>query len=368
MHKSIELLNITGQMSGTSLDGIDFANCTFHELNSSKLSYTLHAAETYEYPEVWKEKLQSAPTLSGLELTKLSIEYGKLIGEFALDFHTKNQLKPHYLSIHGYTVFHQPNQQIGLQIGHGAYCAQAAKLPVICDFRSSDIAASGQGAPLVPIGDSMLFSEFDACLNLGGFSNISFFSGGPQRGFDICPCNLPLNHLSLELANLPYDKNGELGKAGTINQTLLHELNQLAYYSLPNSGKSLGTEWLNQYFFPLLQGYTNAIPTPNILRTVYEHIAHQIASVINKHQPEKVLVTGGGAHNEFLMEEILQKITSTQLVIPEADLINFKEAIVFALLGWLRVHQKNNILKSYTNAVENSTAGAVYWYSQNQNY
>lgn len=362
MSKSIEKLNITGQMSGTSLDGIDLVNCTFVVHPNNSITYTINAAETLPYTANWHEKLKNSPTLSGEALNELHIDYGKLIGQAAFDFHKKHNLKADYLAIHGYTVFHNPQQGYGLQIGHGAYCAHEAKIPVICDFRSSNMAAGGQGAPLVPMGDAVLFSEYDACLNLGGFCNISFFSGGPQRGFDIAPCNLPLNQLSLDLANLPYDKNGDLGRSGEVNQALFNDLNQLPYYELPMNQKSLGVEWLNHSFFPLIQCRTKSVPSPNILRTIYEHITHQIAAVINSEKPLNVLVTGGGAHNSFLIELIVQKITYSKLVLPEATLIDYKEAIIFALLGCLRVHQKENILKTYTGAVENSVAGAIYWY------
>lgn len=339
-------------MSGTSLDGLDIAAVEFSFLNN-KWRFQLIHAETISYSEEWESALKSAQNLSGQVLSELNSKYGKMLGEEALSFVSKNTFAPDLIASHGHTVFHQPDNGYTLQIGNGANIAACTKTTTVSDFRTGDIALGGQGAPLVPVGDRLLFPEFDYCLNLGGFANISFDKDEQRIAFDNCPVNFVLNALA-EKQGLPFDIDGKLGKKGNLNNELLRQLNQLSYYQLP-SPKSLGREWVENEFLPVLNHFD--ISDLDKMRTIYEHIAIQITKDLSGNG--KLLITGGGAFNTFLIERI-QALTTTEIVIPNPDIINFKEAIIFAFLGVLRIKEINNCLASVTGASKDSCGGIIF--------
>jgi anhydro-N-acetylmuramic acid kinase len=261
--------------------------------------------------------------------------------------------KPDYIASHGHTVFHQPKIGLTKQMGSGAILAAKTGITSICDFRTTDVALGGQGAPLVPIGDMLLFPEYDGCLNLGGIANISQYTGKSCIAYDISLCNIPLNFLAEQFGS-SYDKDGNLAQKGEISAELLEALNKPEYFSLQGA-KSIGFELFAEYYKPLMENFP--ISTEDKLRTMCEHIAIQIANNVNRLQ--KILVTGGGAKNKFLIHLINEK-TDTKIVIPDEQLIDFKEAIVFAFLGYLRIHEVNNCLSSVTEATRNSCGGAIY--------
>ena len=342
-------------MSGTSLDGVDIAFCVFKKMGNQWL-FEIQQAETIQYDEVWKEKLNTAHLLSGEKLTCLNVEYGAFLGQLVVDFVSKYDLNPDMVSSHGHTVFHQPDKGVTLQIGSGAAIASTCNIPVVCDFRTTDIANGGQGAPLVPIGDKLLFSEFDMCLNIGGFSNISFEKNGNRLAFDISPANIVLNHLCSLIDKL-YDENGQLAAQGKRDETLFKELNTLSFYkkSFP---KSLGREWVEKQMLPIINH--SEISVIDKIRTVTEHIAFQMANAINSiNESGNVLATGGGAYNTFLIE-ILKTFSKSRIHIPENKLIDFKESLIFAFLGVLRIRNETNCLQSVTGAKKDSSAGCVY--------
>lgn len=343
---------VIGMMSGTSLDGLDLASCSFIR-SENGWEFKLEATETIEYTQGWTERLSKAHQLSGEELIKLDRDYGNFLGEEASAFIAKHNLKADLISSHGHTVFHRPEKGYTLQIGHGANIVAKTNLPVISDFRSGDVALGGQGAPLVPIGDKFLFGDYNACLNLGGFANISFENNGTLKAGDLCPVNIVLNHLAQKEGFL-FDEDGQLGEKGIINQELLNSLNKLEFYTQPFP-RSLGREWIEGHIFPLLEKFPDT--TFNQLRTFYEHIAVQIAPFINP--GNKVLVTGGGAFNRFLIEKINAN-THAVLVIPSDQLIKYKEALIFAFMGLLRWNGEINCLKTVTGASRDSSAGAVH--------
>ncbi|WP_346860259.1 anhydro-N-acetylmuramic acid kinase [uncultured Draconibacterium sp.] len=341
-----------GVMSGTSLDGMDIAAVEFF-LKENKWSFKLHAATTISYSEQWFDLLKNAPTFSGEQLTELHFEYGRFIGEQVLKFIQSTNFAPDLVASHGHTVFHCPEKGYTLQIGNGASIAAKTKTLTITDFRTGDVTLGGQGAPLVPIGDKLLFSKFDYCLNLGGFANVSFEQNGKRLAFDICPANFILNHFA-EKQGLAYDKNGELGKKGNLNTGLLNKLNQIPFYNSA-APKSLGREWVEEAFFPVLDQFN--ISDVDKMRTVYEHIAIQITRVLSGEG--KLLLTGGGAFNSFLTERI-KDLTTCETIIPSKEIIDFKEAIIFAFLGVLRIKNINNCLASVTGASKDSCGGRVY--------
>ena len=343
-----------GVMSGTSLDGLDIA---YIELNfETSFQFKIIKAVTIPYHPNWKNALKNGFHLSGEALTKLDADYGIYLGDTLKTFITKNNIENlDFIASHGHTIYHNPSESYTLQIGNGPYINTITGVKTICDFRVQDVALGGQGAPLVPIGDALLFSEYDYCLNLGGFSNISMRENKLRIAYDICPVNIVLNHYVNSL-NLEYDNNGEIASTGTIESNLLNELNALPFYN-DSKPKSLGYEFILETIFPIIDKYK--LETKDILRTFVEHIAQQIAKKIDSNPTKKMLIAGGGAYNGFLIEK-LQSYTKTQLIIPNDEIINYKEALVFALLGYLKNEDQNNCLKSVTGASKNHSSGIIY--------
>jgi anhydro-N-acetylmuramic acid kinase len=349
---------IIGLMSGTSLDGLDIAHVRFDFNNNSNDSFVLLNADTVPLSEELVQKLMDAPNYSVAQILMLDKEFGRFLAESVLKFIEKNKIVKnniHAIASHGQTILHQPTNGFTLQIGCGSTLSYLTNINVINDFRSKDIVAGGQGAPLVPIGDFGLFSDLaDGFLNIGGFANVSFKKDNSIVAYDICPGNLPMNKLA-HARNLEYDKNGNLAKSGEINFFLLDLLNSLDYYHL-DGPKSLGTEWLEEFYYPLLK-FDKEIE--NNLRTVVEHTAIQISNVLNNANLSSVLVTGGGAKNGFLIERI-QHYFNGELILPEQRIIDFKEAIVFAYLGALYLDKRPNALASVTGASKNTIGGVFH--------
>ncbi len=343
-----------GIMSGSSFDGLDLAYCEFSE-NEGKRSYRIIAAETIPYPEEWKILLQESFYASGEKLTENNVTYGKFLGGQASDFLKKHGLKPDIIASHGHTIFHKPEAGFSLQLGDGQAIAIVTGIETVCNFRNKDILLGGQGAPLVPVGDRLLFSEFDYCLNLGGIANISFEEDGQRRAFDICPANQLLNHLSRQMG-LPYDKNGATASLGKLSKTLFDELNSMEFYKQPYP-KSLSNEQVQEFFLPLLDNSPALLEDK--LYTAAKHIAYQIASATDSSSSKKILLTGGGAHNSFLVEAIRRECPQT-IHLPEAQIIDFKEALIFAFMGILRKEGRINCLASATGARRDSCCGVIY--------
>lgn len=344
--------NILGIMSGTSLDGLDLTICSFWE-SGKKWIYRIHAAETLPYSGEWIKKLNSAPHLSGIDLLILHQEYGQFIADNARKFIQTSGLDVDLISSHGHTVFHQPEAGFTMQAGDPQVIAISSGITTAGDFRKMDILLGGQGAPLVPVGDQYLFGEYDFCLNLGGFANISYQPDEKRFARDVCPVNIILNHLAAELG-LPYDRGGFAGRSGNVSEALLGRLNNIDYYHTAGPG-SLGREWMEYEFMPVIRDFN--LPVTDTLRTLYEHISFQIARQIRR--GAKVLLTGGGAYNQFLVEKI-REISRGNIIIPSSDLIEYKEALIFAFLGWLRLHEKINCFASVTGASRDSCCGVIF--------
>lgn len=347
---------IIGLMSGTSLDGLDIVCVTLGE-EDGKYLYRIEKAETLEYDEYWKNELANCHEYSGKKLIDLHRKYGRFCGEKINAFIQKYDLKIDLIGSHGHTVFHEPNNHLNFQLGSGIEIFVQSGIQTISDFRSLDIALGGQGAPLVPIGDKLLFSEFDACINLGGFANISFDNEkGKRIAFDICPVNYIINALSKKL-DFEYDKDGVIASKYDVDEILLNSLNQLDFYQKA-APKSLAREWIEENILEKIKSRTDF---ENLISTFTHHAAQQISEVLN-HQIKKgkVLFTGGGTYNKFLIRLIKSKIKNEiQIEIPSNDLIDFKEALVFAFLAYLRINNKVNILKEVTGARSNSISGSI---------
>jgi anhydro-N-acetylmuramic acid kinase len=347
--------HILGIMSGSSLDGLDMASCLFRE-DATGWTYDIGHAETSPYPEGLREQLVSAPQLKAEELHHADVLLGRFIGHEINRLIREHRIeKVRYIASHGHTALHNPSAGYSLQIGHAPTIASLTGLPVIYDFRSLDIALGGQGAPLVPIGDELLFPDYDYCLNLGGFSNISYKKQGKRMAFDICPVNKAINHLARR-AGKEMDHDGAMAREGKTSERMLKALNALDFYH-QKPPKSLGDNWFNSEFIPILDAAEH-MPLQDILRTVCEHIAAQIAASTQATKEATILVTGGGAHNAFLME-MIRKHNTNHLVIPGDRLVEYKEAMVFALMGALRSLNEHNCLASATGASRNCSGGVI---------
>lgn len=341
-----------GIMSGTSLDGLDLVYVRFDKTIYS--NFEIIACETYPYTVEWSEKLKNAIHFSREEIGVLDREYGQLLGDIVNQFMDANAIsKVDFIASHGHTILHEPDKGITLQIGDGQILSDITKLPVVCDFRTQDVQLGGQGAPLVPLGDRLLFSQYASCINLGGFANISFERQGHRIAFDICPVNIVLNYLAGKLG-LAYDAYGKIAFSGRIIDGLSDSLNAISFYRKPPP-KSLGLEWVMAHVFPLIDGHTMIVE--DMLRTFTEHIAVQISKVVGTKSP--ALITGGGAYNTFLMERISYH-ADAELVLPSEQVINYKEALIFSFLGLLKIKGEINCLKSVTGAEKNHSTGVIF--------
>jgi len=350
----MEKYNAVGLMSGTSLDGLDVAACEFTR-QKGKWGYRILHSHTYPYPDEWKEKLAGLPGSNALSFSFTHVEYGHLIGKLTRSFLENTCFKPDLIASHGHTVFHQPERGLTVQVGAGSAIAAETGIPVICDFRSLDVALGGQGAPLVPIGDRLLFGNYDACLNLGGFANISMEWNNSRIAFDICPANIILNKIAKRLG-FDFDRNGQIARTGSIIPSLMEQLNNLDYYK-KKGPRSLGREWLEHFFIPLINN--TSFPEKDLLRTLCEHAAIQINQSVFDRDHATVLVTGGGTHNQFLME-CITKSGFYNWITASDELSDFKEALVFAFLGVLRYLGETNVLASVTGSRQDHSGGAAF--------
>jgi len=381
--------HVLGLMSGTSLDGLDIAFCRFEHIEG-RWNYQILHAETVPYSSEWKSRLQHLDKQSAGDLAFADSNLGHLMGQMVKDFIDKHRINPDFIASHGQTIFHSPGERWTTQIGKGAAIAAETGIPVVCDFRSTDVALGGQGAPLVPIGDQLLFTEYNYCLNLGGFANISFEQGGKRIAYDICPANMVLNTLS-DIAGKPFDENGDLARNGILIPDLLEKLNQLPFYHQPPP-KSLGKEWVDAHILPLItdtgygirdagcgirdKGYgirdmgfgirdagseiaDRGSRIADLLHTFCEHIAIQVGKNTGTNRVDILLITGGGALNTFLIERIRHH-AAPEVVLPDLQTIQFKEALIFAFLGLLRWRGEVNCLSSVTGAAKNNIGGAIY--------
>ncbi len=356
---------VIGLMSGTSMDGLDIAYCRINE-DAGKWSYNILNAETVPYPVKWKLRLEQLVLQNAVTYIKTHAFLGHYYGTEVKAFIERNRLGDEidFIASHGQTVFHQPENRFTSQIGDGAAIAAVTGYPVICDFRGIDVALGGQGTPITPIADKLFFSEYKYLLNLGGISNITCHIGDKYIAFDITPVNIILNKLAKN-AGREYDEDGNMARSGSVSHLLLEELNSSWYYE-KDYPKSMSGGWVSKVMMPVVSHHQ--IPNEDKLRTLCEHIAIQISASlkkvidkegVNMSKVDKMLVTGGGALNKFLIERLSDKVP-VSVVVPDAQTVNFKEALMIGLMGVLRIRNEVNCLSSVTGAERDSIGGTIY--------
>jgi anhydro-N-acetylmuramic acid kinase len=351
---------VAGLMSGTSLDGLDIAICRFENIHN-QWNYKILAATTIDYSDSFKIELNQAMCLSGEALIALDRSFGNFQGNALHSFAAEQKLSIDLVSAHGHTIFHNPQKGYTLQIGSGA-SLYACRIPVVTDLRSVDVAFGGQGAPMVPLGDELLFGSYSGCLNLGGIANISYVANQINTAYDICPVNILLNAYTAKIG-ISFDDQGNIAKSGKRIESLLNELTAIDFYKqIPP--KSIGREWVDSVVFPIIEKYTSH-SIEDILHTLVLHSAQQIATCLSdlplKNNRKQVLITGGGTFNTFLIESIrLYADANIEIVIPDTSTIQFKEAIIFGFLGLLRIHNTANAKSTVTGASCDTVGGAIY--------
>lgn len=360
-----------GLMSGSSLDGLDIAFCEF-KIDAPPTyglprvtSWSIRHAATIPYTSEWVIRLGQAAQANGLELCRLNADYGRLVGEMVVNFLQHHELSPDLIASHGHTVFHYPEEGFTLQIGDGAAIAQVTGHRTVVDLRAQDIAAGGQGAPLAPLADALLLPGHRFYLNLGGIANITAKTASGYVAFDICGANQILNVLAAEL-NLPFDDKGTLARGGRTIPVLLQEQNRLPFFEKAYP-KSLDNNWVKEHQSKVFQQHPGSVPDK--LNTACQLIAAQIErhvtaigerEELSNQQPTSMLVSGGGAYNDFLIECIAAALPEVEIVIPEEKIIAFKEAALMALMGCLRVLGLPNCLAGVTGASQDSCGGIIY--------
>jgi anhydro-N-acetylmuramic acid kinase len=343
-------------MSGTSLDGVDMALCQFIPGDYGQWKYHILATQFEPYNADWRARLEDAKGLDGESLMLLDREYGRWLGRLADEFLSGPAHGAELIGSHGHTVFHKPECNMSFQVGHGAAIHAKTGLPVVSDFRSVDVAFGGQGAPLVPIGDKLLFTDYDICLNLGGIANVSFDIAEKRIAFDVCPCNIVLNRLASK-AGMDYDDGGQMASGGKVLEPQLQWLNDWEYYKL-RPPKSLDKEQLLKYFNQYIED--DSIELKDRMATFCHHIAAQIALAGGDFRKGRLLITGGGGHHDYLIKCIRQALPGVECIVPQKEIVDNKEALIFAFLGLLRVLGEKNALQSVTGAAEDSVGGALF--------
>lgn len=347
---------VIGLMSGSSLDGVDIAYVNFSHDNK-RWFFQIVEAGNVPYSSYWKEQLAEAFNKKPEDLKELDKEYGRYLGTITKRFIEKYELEPKLIASHGHTIFHRPDEGFTLQIGNGQEIAKATGITTVNDFRSEDVMKGGQGAPLVPIGDRHLFADYPICLNIGGIANVSYEYEGKRIAYDICIANQMLNYLANKLG-YDYDNNGSFARQGKVNLDLLKTFNDNSYYE-KEAPKSLGREFFEKYQHQIIE--ESSLDVRDILATATEHIASQIVKSTDMLEKSKMLITGGGAKNNYLVERI-SELSKHEVVIPDTMIIDYKEALIFAFLGTLKMEGKINVLSSVTGATSDSSSGTIHNY------
>lgn len=358
-------------MSGSSLDGLDVAFCRFGLADGDAVfglhDWQLLEAETLPFSQEWRQRLQQLPMATAFDFCSAHAAFGRYLGGLVNQFLAEKKLLPaqvDFIASHGHTIYHEPALGFTTQIGDGAALAIATGCTVVSDFRTADIALGGQGAPLAPMADKMLFPGYDFYLNLGGIANITCHTGHNIIAFDVCGANQALNALANKLGK-PYDEDGKIAAKGQLDMDLYADINKPAYFSQPYP-KSLANQWVRQHLTEPCLRANSAIE--DRMHTVCEHIAFQLSKAIYKvlenenckKEKYRMLATGGGVFNRYLMRLITQKLPNIEVVMPDENIIKFKEALLMVLLGAMRMEAIPNCMSSVTGATQDAIGGGIW--------
>lgn len=357
----MEAITVIGLISGSSLDGLDLAICRFSGVANDQLKWELLAAKTVGFSESLSERLAKATSLSALELMALEVTFSEFCATVVNEL--KDTYHVDYIASHGHTVFHFPEKGFTHQIGKGSILAELTGIDTICDFRSNDIALGGQGAPVAPIVEQVLFGGYQYYLNLGGIANVSVHTDQGVYSLDVCPCNQVLNAMVQEIG-LPYDDKGQLAERGQVHEALITKWSSLPYFALPFP-KSMDNSWVRDTFMPIIQEFD--LEREDVLATMVEFVGRQLARDISDlpqidAKSAQLMVTGGGGHNDHLIQVIERHLLmqNIQVHLPDTQIVDSKEAILMALMGYLRVSDQPNVIATVTGATTNSYGGGIY--------
>ena len=342
-------MKVIGVMSGSSLDGVDIATVHFSD------NWKIESAETIALPDQLADSLSRIMEMTALDIAKTEQAYSSYIAE-ALSKHIAKYGKADLIGIHGHTVLHYPDLQTSWQLLNPGMIASKVSLPVVSDFRNQDMALGGQGTPMAVIADRDLFTGYDYYVNLGGIANISYQRNGEWMAYDICPCNQILNHYSQRLGQ-PYDKGGSFAAKGTVRQNLLEHLLSLPFHKkLPP--KSIDNSWIQKEIIPSIDKFD--YEPHDVLRTTIEYISIIIGDQLS--QGEKMLFTGGGSYNTYMMSciEAQARKRNIACVIPDNLIVDYKEALLIAYAAILRYKQESNFIASATGASASISGGGLY--------
>ena len=346
-------MTILGIMSGSSLDGLDLAIVRFTDLGSYE--WKLETCKHIPFNQKLEHRLRQASHCSGRELWQLHVDFGRFIGQEANILIEAYGQEVDFIASHGHTVFHEPNNHMTCQIGDGASIARTAQVKTICDFRSTDVAHGGQGAPLAPLADKLLFTEYFAFLNLGGIANCSVISEEKIIGFDICPANQILNTIAIEMG-FKYDDKGKIARSGSMNQILFDQLNR---WSEKHDQSSISNNDIEQYLLPIIKSDTQT-STEDKLHTATKYIAQRITNVFEQLNIQQVFCTGGGTYNEYLLSLLNMNPSDIEFTPADKEIIDYKEAILMALAGLRRQQDLPIFFHTVTGSTKNVSGGCIY--------
>jgi anhydro-N-acetylmuramic acid kinase len=347
---------ILGAMSGSSLDGLDLAICSF----TDQSIFTIHNSTTIELPLDLRTKLKNFSTLNAFQIADLDAYFALFSAHSIRDF-TNNWIGGISLVVsHGHTLYHNPANAVSWQIGNGGIIAAVTGIDTLCDLRVQDVALGGQGAPLAALVDLNLFKDYTGLLNLGGIANITINQSNTVYSWDISPCNQVFNHLA-QKEGKEFDKGGSIARSGKILMELIHKWQENTYFSqMPP--KSMDNTWVKENYIKEIDKIDQ--PVKILMASFAEFVAIQLSKDLKSLDlnPGKILVTGGGAFNAHFISRLKVHLSPLNWVVEVAEesLINYKEAMLMAYMGHRYINKKTNTISTATGAEKDLISGALY--------
>jgi anhydro-N-acetylmuramic acid kinase len=365
-------MKILGMMSGTSFDGIDSALCDFNIVGDEIQIQLLHFESSNYADEVRNRIVEAMPPLTTtmFDVCALDTLIGQSFALAAKSAISNSNAEPDLIVSHGQTLFHwidENNKAQGtLQLGEPTWIAEGTGVQVLSNIRSRDVTVGGHGAPLVSVLDQLLLSDSktpQGALNLGGISNITITSESMDPiAYDIGPANglMDAAIAAYTSGKTTYDKDGQLAAAGVVNQKLLSEFLKHPYYEI-KAPKSTGKEIFHLPYLLEILGPTQDWVIENVLATLLEVTVETVAQEVEKYALSSLYVAGGGAANKQLMKRMQERLSNCTIrSISELGIsTQSKEAIAFALIGFLSMHGLPGQIPSCTGASGGRVLGSL---------